>query len=216
MRPLFFTLAAEGSTDEMLLPVVSWALREHLGPTAALNESFSYHRGDIAPRIERALREFPDSEVLFLHVDADSRAGHQERIRQIERAVEDIASARNLPHLVRIIPVRESEAWLLFSETAIRAAAANPNGRAKLNLPSRDHDRVADPKQMLNDALDKASELTGRKLAKFQRDRRPIWVAECIDDFSLLRRLEAFLAFERELSLFAVDWLTRLGTAEGG
>jgi hypothetical protein len=100
------------------------------------------------------------------------------------------------------------EAWLLFSEDSIRKAAGNPNGKVSLNLPSlrRLEDRP-DPKRDLHDALRIASELHGRRLKKF-RPRQAFWrVVEFLDDFSPLRSLSAFAAFEESIrQIAAANW----------
>jgi hypothetical protein len=213
MRPLYFTLAAEGSTDEMLLPILRWVFEQQFGPDVPVNGSFSSYRGDIAPRISRAMREFPDTDLLLVHADG-GKEGHHARAIQIDAAIAGLTATGRIPPHARVIPVRESEAWLLFDDAAIRTAAANPNGKLKLKLVTRDYDRVADPKLMLNDALDAASGLTGRKLANFKRDRRPIWVADCVSNFAPLRTLEAFATLESEIAKFSADWMSNL-TAEG-
>jgi hypothetical protein len=93
-----------------------------------------------------------------------------------------------------------SEAWLLFTEDAIRLAAGNPYSRCQLDLPTtREAERLADPKHVLFEKLREASELTGRRLRKFDRNRARAQVAEYIDDFSPLRSFAAFLAFEEDL-----------------
>jgi hypothetical protein len=92
-----------------------------------------------------------------------------------------------------------TEAWLLFDSAAIRLAADNPNGQARLDLPRvREIEQVANPKKKLADLLCIASEKSGRRLDQFRRDLsgRVHRVAEVIDDFSPLRVLKAFRKFE--------------------
>ncbi len=108
----------------------------------------------------------------------------------------------NLQAFVCIVPVRMTEAWLLFDGTAIRKAADNPNGRVALKLPPvRRVEDLPDPKQMLHEALEIASEKTGRRLEQFRRDlpRRVQRVAEFIADFEPLRAVPAFHEFEEEV-----------------
>ena len=89
-----------------------------------------------------------------------------------------------------IIPITMSEAWLLSNESAIRLAGGNPYSRCQLNLPKlSETERIADPKHTLFEQLRVASELTGRRLRKFDRNRARAQVAEYIDDFSPLRAL---------------------------
>ena len=93
------------------------------------------------------------------------------------------------------------EAWLLFDERAIRQAAGNPNGTAPLNLPplNKVEDRP-DPKSELWAALQIASELKGRRLKKFNSAQAFWRIVDFLEDFSPLRQLPAYLAFESAVS----------------
>lgn len=99
-----------------------------------------------------------------------------------------------------VIPVRMLEAWLLFDEVAIRKAAGNPGGKCQLNLPNlRRLEEIADPKNELHSVLQQASELTGRRLKKFNVYEKIFRVADLITDFSPLRQLSAFQALETDI-----------------
>lgn len=92
------------------------------------------------------------------------------------------------------------EAWLLFDEQAIRRAAGKPNGRHPLNLPNPAQlEAVPNPKETLIAALRSASELRGRRLARFNPHRQAYRLAQLIDDYSPLRQLPAFAALERDI-----------------
>jgi hypothetical protein len=94
-----------------------------------------------------------------------------------------------------------SEAWMLFDEQAIRKAAGNPNGTSLLDLPSlRNTEAIPDPKEKLRRALETASELSGRRLKKFNTSQAFWRVVEYIDDFSRLRELSAFRKFEASVA----------------
>jgi hypothetical protein len=103
---------------------------------------------------------------------------------------------------IAVVPIRETEAWLLFNEEAIRRAAGNPNGQIALDLPGlHECEGIADPKSILLDTLKRASELRGRRLKAFRPEQARTLLADQIDDFSPLRGLEAFQQFERDVSL---------------
>lgn len=57
----------------------------------------------------------------------------------------------------------------------------------------------SNPKDVLYDLLRTASSLSGRRLKKFSASKEARRVAEFIDDFTPLRRLPAFNAFEAEV-----------------
>ena len=107
--------------------------------------------------------------------------------------------------LISIVPVRMTEAWLLFDEQAIRKAASNPSGRDPLKLPSLlAVDSIPDPKQQLKELLRQASGLSGRRLQKFNESKAIQLIADCIPDFSPLRKLAAFVNFEKSVQLLVV------------
>ncbi|RKH60966.1 hypothetical protein [Corallococcus llansteffanensis] len=203
MTPLTYTLVADGPSDRCLEPIINWTLAQAMKPSAALIDSqFADFRDTpgaprrLDERITRAVEQFP-CDLLFVHRDAE-RDSPERRRDEIAEAIRDVG----LAHVVCIVPVRMTEAWLLFDEPAIRRAAGNPHGTVSLNLPAASRFEVLpDPKQVLGDALLMASEAKGRKLRQFQRDISMLKhrVAELIEDFTPLRRLSAFQAFEHEV-----------------
>ena len=120
---------------------------------------------DVASRITAALALDPAANLIFVHRDADSRS-ERARVREIEAAAENV----DVP-VVPVVPIQETEAWLLLDEAAIRAIVENPRGTLALPLPRvAALERLARPKERLRTVLEHASELRGRKLEKFRRD----------------------------------------------
>jgi hypothetical protein len=141
--------------------------------------------------MQRVADQFvPD--VLFVHRDAE-----RETLEDRRAEIPDFDRP-----LVRVVPVRMTEAWLLVDEAAIRAAASNPNGSVALGLPAASRlERVVDPKDELRRLILTASELPTRRLGKLRRDLgyRVQLVAERIADFRALAVVPAFVAFEADL-----------------
>lgn len=215
MTELRFSLIGEGNTDQALLPVIRWLLRQ-LVPgvevTGIWPEAGERTAGrDLAERIVECAKA-EQSHMLFVHRDAD-RAGREARVVEIERAV--VVARRWLPILpivVPVVPVRMVEAWLLTDETAIRRAARNPNGRVSLLLPRvRDLERIADPKAVVRELLIAASELGMRR--RRHLEVAPIRIAEATGSFDALRQLPAFQAFEADVRRVTAEqgWPERLG-----
>jgi hypothetical protein len=140
------------------------------------------HVGHALPDKLAAVRDLGgEYDLVAVHRDADA-VGRQARVDEIASAIH--AHMPQVAH-VPIVPVRMTEAWLLVDERAIRRVAGNPNGRCALGLPNvRRIESLPDPKAELKRVLSTASELTGRKLERFNRrfseNRR-----------QLLRRLDA-------------------------
>ena len=202
-NPLRYTLVSDGPTDRVLLPIIAWVLEQIPWPDERrfepqFAESRELQRGvGLAGKIESALRRYP-CDLLFVHRDAESSDADVglHRLEEIRLAMEG-HSMRYVP----IVPVRMTEAWLLIDRAAICHAADNPHSKAEVSLPPlRRLEDQADPKALLHELLAEASELTGRRAKALRGDltRRRCIVPEYISDFSPLRQLPAFRAFEEE------------------
>jgi len=138
--------------------------------------------------------------MLFVHRDAEKQP-LSKRNEEIRRAVAMARKNAMIPRYVPVIPVRMTEAWLLFDEMMIRLAAGNPSGTAKVTLPAHDRwDQAPDPKHVLHQALRDATEFQGRRLNRFQPTTEAKRLADLISDYSPLRQLTAFQELEQMVS----------------
>ena len=147
--------------------------------------------------MQLALDAYP-CDLLFVHRDAE-KEGLLARVQQVEAAA---VSAGVEQQLIPVVPVRMTEAWLLVDEAAIRAAARKPHGIAALGLPhSARIESLPDPKEVLFTALRAASELTGRRLSKFQPEAQRHRIADHMGSASAerLRKLPSFAELEARL-----------------
>ena len=211
MTPFRFTLRGDGPSDDMLLPIIRWVLMQHL-EGVPLDGQFAQWRTlprkpvDLTDEIVTCLKLFP-CELLVVHRDVETKS-RDERVEEVSKAVAKARRTRSdLPPHVCVVPIRMSEAWILFDEQAVRCAAENPNGKCKLNLPALKRvESIAYPKANLEESLKTASELKGRRLDKFVTRGRARRVAEAIEDFSPLRQLSAFRLFEADIASFTKTW----------
>jgi len=200
VKPLRHTLISDGPTDANLIPIIDWTLKENGGTPLAKGVRAEFWRLEEPPRtleerIRKAIELFP-CEVLFIHRDAE-RQPPDHRHSEIRAAVLGAEAKGCRVPAVAVVPVRMLEAWLLFDERAIRRAAGNPNGTAPLDLPALQRvESRPGPKSDLSEALKAASELTGRRLRKFNSAQAFWRVVDFLEDFSPLRQLPAYLAFE--------------------
>jgi hypothetical protein len=201
MRELRYTLVSDGSSDRALMPLLTWLLRQHLDDDCPIQPAWAdltrlpRRPKGLEERVRAALDLFP-CDLLVVHRDAE-RDPLERRLEEIKTACAALGDA---VALVRVVPVRMQEAWLLFDEAAMRRAAGNPNGRDPLEIPSlRRLDKLPDPKETLHGLLRDASGLTGRRLKRFSTQASALRVAEFIEDFAPLRSLSAFAVLEEEL-----------------
>lgn len=197
-----FTLLADGPGDEALMPVLNWLWQQHrpdelcIGQFADLEYSGLRSRA-LEYRLAPALDLYP-CDVLFVHRDAEKESP-EKRVQEIHSALAVAFAASARPPAVCVVPVRMSEAWMLFNEKAIRTAAANPNGSMQLQLPPPSKiELMPDPKAKLRGLLQTACGLPPQRLRSFNVSRATKLVTEFIEDFSPLRQLPAFARLEAE------------------
>lgn len=204
MNSLRFTLVSDGPSDAALLHPLRWLLQENginrpMEPAWADLRSLPKALPTLEIKIRAAIELFP-CDLLFVHRDAE-REPRANRVHEIRAAIQRISTDffAGRPYAC-VVPVRMTEAWLLFDEAAIRQAAGNPSGDTPLNLPSLSRvEDLPDPKAVLNEALLRATEKPARRLRKFRTGQAVQRVAELIHDFAPLRRTTAFQALEQDL-----------------
>lgn len=209
MRALRTTLLGDGGSDRTLIPILDWLLQCNVTAQPLSGTQWAalgFRRSpleNLQARVRFAVENYP-CDILFVHRDAE-RQTPENRKAEILNAV---LQSQIVPPAVCVIPVRMTEAWLLLDEAAIRVASGNPRGRNALNLPPPTSiERVADPKEVLFQALRSASEQTGRRLHSLRVEERRHRVAELMN-WELLRGLPAFQSLEAELTttLTANGW----------
>jgi hypothetical protein len=210
LNPKRYTLLADGTSDQMLIPIINWLLRQLAPETSFVSQWADLGKFMKPPkRLDERIKAsifFYESDLLFIHRDSEKET-LEARLREIQNAI--TAAGTSCPAIC-IVPVRMSESWLLVDEAAIRKAADRPNGNVNLNLPSIDRiEHLPDPKATILEALRTASEARGRRLAKFGEASRRHRIAELMSDPSVLRRLSAFQQLEGELK----ERCTELGWA---
>ena len=192
---LRLTLVADGSSDRALLPIIQWTVRQH-SDAAMVIAWADLARMPTRPtalnaRIAHAIDLYP-CDLLFVHRDAE-RDPRSTRVAEITAACAGSGAGGVVP----VVPVRMTEAWLLFDESVIRNAAGNPLGTVRLRLPRvKSLERVPDPKEILHQALLTASELGARRRDRFDVRWAANRVASLAEDFSPLRLLPSFRSFE--------------------
>lgn len=203
MEELRYTLLSDGPSDKALMPILTWLLRQHV-PNLPIQPRWSDLRRlrtpprELHERIRSSIELYP-CDLLFVHRDAET-ASLEERLGEINQVVSNAIVDRQMPAVICVVPIRMTEAWLLFDINAIRQAAGNPHGTVPLNLPPLlNIENLSDPKEVLCDILCAATELGTRRRKRFNTNIAVQRIPEYIEDFSSLRSLSAFIALEEEL-----------------
>jgi hypothetical protein len=203
MTTLSFTLVSEGSSDRVLIPILRWMLFRHhreyawTGQQANLQDLIQPPR-DLADKIRTASTLFP-ADVIFVHRDADNETPSKRR-QEIADAVSSIGE-QHLSHLVPVVPIRMTEAWLLISEKALRSAAGNPKGRNRLNCPKISTlENIPDPKKLLQTLLIDASGLSGRRKKKLNFSTQRSRIPDFFESWETLLQLPSAKQLDDEIS----------------
>lgn len=215
MRWLGLALVAEGPTDERFLgPLLRRVVVE-----ACLELCRSeVEVGDVAPVwrpgpgrppladfiVETAQRCRETAHILFVHTDGGGDPDRARR-KRFQPAVERVSAEPGLPRMVAVIPVRETEAWLLADGDAIRAAFGTTLDDARLRLPARsvEVERVPDPKALLDQVIAAAH---GGRLRRTHPSASPYFdvLGERVR-LDSLRQLPAYRRFESDLRSVLID-----------
>jgi hypothetical protein len=168
----------------------------------ASEQNFADFRGfsnppkTLAEKVKQAKIYFP-YDLIFVHRDAENNKNETINIRknEIKEAIGEVEYEKS----VCVVPVKMMETWLLINEMSIKKAAGNRNYKENLKLPTlKKLDEEKYPKNLLHKLLKEASGLKGRRLSTFNPDFAVHLVAEYIEDYSPLRQLAAFNAFEQD------------------
>jgi hypothetical protein len=208
MNEIKYTLLSDGRSDKALMNIIDWLFSQLL-PQVPVQKQFADFSFIPKPppndrldlRILKAIELYP-CDIVFVHRDAESsrQDDYQNRSAQIQESYDRTNQLGAISKLVKMIPVRMMEAWLLIDEYAIKMASGNRNNAMDLNLPPVNRlETISDPKKMLDDLIKGASGLHSRRLDKLNVREAVHRVAENIDDFSRLRQLSAFNKFEEDL-----------------
>ena len=189
-RQLTFAVVADGKTDRLLVPIIEWAIHRLDPEVEILEPEFRRRSGSVA----EFLNAYDSSAMLiFMHRDAENRL--------LDDRLTEFESVSRID-VVPVIPVRMSEAWILFDESAIARAAGSPS--AKVSAPRLSEiEGIAEPKDLLERLLfEAAGSPSGRRGKVFKRSlvERRVGVAGHIGDFSPLESLRAFKRFQSALA----------------
>ena len=166
-----FVLISEGSSDNGLVSHLE-AVCIHVGADEAAGITFDRQRlgpigSKVADKLRAAMTLEPQANLFFIHRDADS-PDPEPRYEEIKQAVQHCTLKEAW---VAVVPIQETEAWLLLDTPAIRRVAGRLKGTQPLGLPTAHTVEAARrPKELLQSAIVTAADVTGRKLEKLKRD----------------------------------------------
>lgn len=164
MRDVQFALVREGNSDDGLAVLIR-ALLARAGAPGVIGAARPY-KGTTKQKLEQVLAEDVVPDLILVHRDSDTRDPGQ-RHAEITAAATELGC---VDKVVAVVPVQETEGWLLTDESAIRAVVGRPGGTAALGLPAvRRIEETANPKEILEAAFKIACEKSGARLKAVSR-----------------------------------------------
>lgn len=179
MRDIQFVLVREGPSDDGLAILIR-ALLGRTGVPGVIGAARNY-QGTTKTKLAQVLAEEVVPDLIFVHRDSDSRDA-AERHDEIASAAIELGCHDKV---VAVVPVQETESWLLTDESAIRTVVGRPKGRTALELPAvRSIESTANPKEILKAACRIACEKSGARLKAASRNL-PTYRATLIERLDL-------------------------------
>jgi hypothetical protein len=191
MPEYYFAFYGEGKADyEFLLKVIERYLKQllpHIDFTADI-----VHHIEAPTEKERLLKlaeDYAGLHFIIVHFDADSRTEDNVLQNRFLPAYEEASNKRCIP----IIPIKESEAWMLVDYEAFKQSVGTKLSAKELDFPSQAHqvETINEPKEILNKALS----LAQAKRRRIDLDELYAPMGELVS-LELLDKVPAFQNFQ--------------------
>ena len=192
-----FVLIREGTSDDGLVVLIR-ALLVRAGAQSVIGAARPY-KGTTKEKLRHVLAEDVVPDMIFVHRDSDTQDPVQ-RHSEIATAATELDCADKV---VAIVPVQETEGWLLTDESAIRNVVGRPSGRTALGLPAvKRIEAKANPKEILEQACMLACEKSGARLkaAARQYPRYRATLLERLDIDGPVNQLASWRRFVDDLT----------------
>lgn len=193
-----FILLCEGTSDQGLVDQLA-TLLIRAGADEAVGIP-NTRKGTVRERLQQLANEDPHVDLVFVHRDADA-PNRDSRLQEISQAATVLDATTTV--CVPVIPIQETEAWLLLDEGSIRAVVGKPSGTRPLGLPKLSNiERTSNPKELLAAALAVASEKSGRRLTEERAafDHRRALLLQRLDVDGPIRQLSGWQHLEADIA----------------
>lgn len=196
-----YALISDGTSDQVLLKIIDWAFQQFLNiETMGERADFYFletRPKSISDKVRLVAEQYDDLDFIVVHRDAEKETYEK---RASEVAVE-LATANIQPLLsIPVIPVRMTEAWLLFDAKAIASAAGNPNiGRLPILPALHSVESLPDPKAVLEKLIRDSCGLRSRGLKNLNTRHCIQLIPEFVEDFSPLLKIPSFQKFKQQI-----------------
>ena len=196
-----YALISDGTSDRVLLKIIDWTFYHFLNlETSGERADFYYSKTkpqSISEKVELVIEQYDDLDFIVIHRDAE-RETYEKRVEEIEKELTLIKnqSLTSIP----VIPVRMTEAWLLFDSKAIASASGNPNLPDLPALPPLNTvETLRDPKSLLEKLIKDSCGLRSRGLKKLNTRHCIQLIPDFVEDFSPLLTIPSYQRFKQKI-----------------
>lgn len=210
MTQLYFGLVAEGTTDyRFLKPIVEKTIINVAFECKGQIDIYVYdiskkNKGDsfieaVMSASQKGTAEFGIS-ALIVHSDADAKEAKETYKSKINPATQKLAQTDNsfCKHLIALVPIQETEAWLLADKVLFKKVINTRKNDVELNIDGNP-ESFASPKERVEEAI----RIGRENLPKKQRNQFGIedlysLVGDSMD-IENLKQLKSYQDFERNV-----------------
>lgn len=190
-------LYTEGETDERFLaPLIKKLAQELLEDIEVFDIAiFRSDKKKAVDKIVDVAQKTLGYQVLIIHADADDESMNKALKERLQPGFDQVKKQSDAcQSLVPIIPIQETEAWLLADKETLRELIGTnkTNEELKLNFPLKQIEQMANPKEKLQEVIKQV----GRKSVKISTLYQPLGQAV---SFDVLKDLSAFSDFKQKL-----------------
>jgi len=213
MKKLSLALYSEGSTDQHFLSdVIRRTSRQILDRHGqySLNvqpiDIITFRKVGLKQDecILQAARNAIDYHVLIVHADADHRTNEKALLERFKPGYMLVQNQENIcKHLVPIIPIQMTEAWMLVDHIALQDAIGTVMTARDLGLPPKAKlvENDSDPKQTLHLVLQKANAHRPRRQRHNQASLSMLYsILGRQINLERLRQVPSYQQFETDLT----------------
>jgi hypothetical protein len=207
MKSLVVGFYGEGNCEyEFLLPLIERILQRLLPSVDILSLPVTTEAVSQSEKLQRVACQASGYHLVVFHLDADNRDAQKafedrfapgyEALQQLEVCAD--GQPPNI-HIVPMIPIRMTEAWLLADFEAFRSVIGTALSAEDLGFAAHPHqvETIRDPKVVFNKAVQDASRRRGRRKRIAPSDVYKPLVARL--NLELLAKIPAFNLFTGRL-----------------
>jgi hypothetical protein len=158
---LVFAFYGEGATDNAFIATITTRTLSRMLPTVDILEPTilkDIHAETQIEKLVSAAKQANGYNLLIVHLDADApntAKAHTERFMPGLTAIKALEKNRACEAVVPVIPVRNSESWMLVDFQAFQEVVGTHKSATELGFVAHPHqaESISDPKEVFNSAL---------------------------------------------------------------